>query len=144
MANFINTADVIGDDELCDQFILRTVTEYKENRITNIGPFAFFNCNALATVDVPNVKKIETQAFAGAKLLALILRNTTQVCSLSSTDALRVTSIQNGTGYIYVPTSLYNAYASASNWSAYSAQLRKLEDYTVDGTTTGELDKTKI
>ena len=33
---------------------------------------------------------------------------------------------------------------AATNWSTYAAQFRALEDYTVDGTTTGELDETKI
>jgi hypothetical protein len=31
-----------------------------------------------------------------------------------------------------------------TNWTTFSAQFRALEDYTVDGTTTGELDESKI
>jgi hypothetical protein len=64
MADFINTADVIGDDEMCDQIIMRTVTEYKENRITKVGQYAFYKCTQLAEVDLPNVTQIGEQAFA--------------------------------------------------------------------------------
>ena len=58
--------------------------------------------------------------------------------------------IAAGNGYIYVPRALLSDddetkdYRRATNWSTYAAQFRALEDYTVDGTTTGELDKTKI
>ena len=33
---------------------------------------------------------------------------------------------------------------TASIWSTYASQIRALEDYTVDGTVTGELDPSKI
>ena len=46
--------------------------------------------------------------------------------------------------YIYVPRDMVDTLKSATNWSTYSDQIRALEDYTVDGTTTGYLDETKI
>ena len=46
--------------------------------------------------------------------------------------------------YIYVPAALVDSYKVATNWSTYEAKFRALEDYTVDGTTTGDLDETKI
>lgn len=39
---------------------------------------------------------------------------------------------------------LVDSYKAATNWSTYATQFRALEDYTVDGTITGELDSTKI
>lgn len=45
---------------------------------------------------------------------------------------------------IYVPAALIDSYKAATNWSAYANQFRALEDYTVDGTITGELDESKI
>ena len=39
---------------------------------------------------------------------------------------------------------LYEKYRNGTNWSTYAAQFRALEDYTVDGTITGELDPNKI
>lgn len=39
---------------------------------------------------------------------------------------------------------LVDTYKADTNWSTYAAQFRALEDYTVDGTITGELDESKI
>lgn len=48
-------------------------------------------------------------------------------------------------GYIYIPRALVgDIYKYAANWSVFAAQFRSLEDYTVDGTITGELDESKI
>lgn len=235
MSEFINTADVIGDDEMCDQIIQRTVTEYKENRVTKVGDYAFDGCNQLETVDLPNATTIGVNAFQGCTALSsvnipkvsvlgkdafrkcsgitgelclpelvsitntytfsecgmtsvtlpkctnlgarhtfsycpnlsrvdlfvvqtldaetflssknlstVIIRNTETVCSLGNTDALAGTPVASGAGYIYVPSALLADYQAATNWSTYADQFRALEDYTVDGTTTGELDETKI
>lgn len=145
MSEFINTADVIGDDEMCDQIIMRTVTEYKENRVTKVGEYAFYGCTVLTIVDTPNITSIATNSMKNCSALAaLILRNTEAVCSLAATNALTDSAIAKGTGYIYVPKDLLSAYQAATNWSTYADQFRALEDYTVDGTITGELDETKI
>lgn len=50
----------------------------------------------------------------------------------------------SGTGYIYVPAASVDVYKNVGGWKAYAAQFRALEDYTVDGTITGELDESKI
>lgn len=152
MAEFINTADIIGDDEMCDQIIMRTVTEYKENRISNIGGYAFHSCTALTVVDVPNVTSIAAESMNGCSALtALILRGAT-VCTMANTNALTNSAIAKGTGYIYVPRSLVDSYKSQTNFSTYAEQIRAIEDYTNDGTVTGsfnwctgvELDKTSL
>lgn len=144
MAVFINTADVIGDEELCDRFIMRTLTEYKENRITTVGEYAFYGCTELVEVDLPNMTTIKANAMNGCSVLkALILRGET-VCTLANANALTGTPIASGTGYIYVPAALVDSYKAATNWSTYADQFRALEDYTVDGTVDGELDETKI
>ena len=77
-------------------------------------------------------------------LTAVILRNPTALCSLSRVEAFDGTPIAQGTGYIYVPRALLEDYQGATNWSAFAAQVRAIEDYTVDGTITGEFDQSKI
>ena len=252
MSEFINTADVIGDGAMTDQIIMRTVTEYKENRISKVGQYALYGCAALTVVDIPNVTKIDqyaffgctalpemnapnvetigNYAFSGCKILtklsapkvtniggnafnncpvtefdfsnvntigsyafrygkftsvvlpkieilgyeafydcaslslvdlpiavqlnnqcfratnltALILRNAVKVVQLPATGSFINTPIASGTGYIYVPRALVDSYKVATNWSTYAAQFRALEDYTIDGTITGELDSSKI
>lgn len=54
----------------------------------------------------------------------------------------------NGTGFtnthFYVRRALVDEFKTATNWSTYADMYRALEDYTVDGTATGELDMSKI
>lgn len=215
MADFINTADIIGDDEMCDQIIMRTVTEYKENRVTNVGQYAFYGCTALTAVDIPNVIQIGDSAFYGCKGMtelntpnvetigrnafkemwgvkkmvfpkvksiaqysecfadgrfgnrqhiidfyilesigyqgvshanpvAFIIRNTNKVCTLGQVP------YNWGNAYIYVPKTMADgsdgvaAYEAATNWSSFAGRIRAIEDYSVDGTVTGDLDETKI
>ena len=84
-------------------------------------------------------------AFAYCEAMeSLILRKTSAICTLANTSVFRSTPIADGTGYIYVPAALVDSYKAATNWSTYADQFRALEDYTVDGTTTGALDETKI
>jgi hypothetical protein len=129
MAKFLNTADIIGDEEMCALIISRKVTEYKENRITKVGQYAFYGCTALTVVDVPNVTTIATNSMEGCSALtALVLRSAT-VCTMASSNALNNTAIKNGTGFIYVPRSLVDSYKSQTNFSNYAAQIRAIEDY---------------
>ena len=106
---------------------------------------SFQNCSELITADFPVATSISRQAFYGcSKLVSLILRKN-NLCTLSDTNALTNTPIASGTGYIYVPSAQIEKYRGATgNWSTYAAQFRALEDYTVDGTTTGALDESKI
>ena len=144
MSEFINTADVITDDEMCNRLIMRTVAEYKENRISKIGLSAFYACNALTVVDVPEVASIADQAFCECSALEALILRSNFIVTLESGSALQNSGIAKGTGFVYVPSALVAGYQAATNWSAYAAQIRALEDYTVDGTTTGELDASKI
>ena len=154
------------DHTVEDSIVTRTITEYSNDRVTTIGATAFQYCYSLMTIDFPLVTTIKASAFYACKelktadfslatliaqsvfnlcykLCALILRKNT-VCTLSNTNALTNTPIASGTGYIYVPSALINEYKAATNWVTYAAQFRALEDYTVDGTTTGELDESKV
>ena len=145
MAEFINTIDVLGDEVACASIVDKTITEFKDDIITTIGERAFYKNTVLTLLDLPMATHIITGAFNGCSaLMTLILRNTT-ICTLGNNSAFDNTPIKNGgTGYIYVPRALVESYKSATNWSNFSTQFRALEDYTVDGTITGELDETKI
>ena len=104
---------------------------------TSIGDSAFSSCYKLITVDLQAATQIESSAFNRCSALKALIIRTEQVCSLDSgfgTDSC----------YIYVPRALINDYKAATNWAQYADKFRALEDYTVDGTTTGELDTTKI
>lgn len=103
-----------------------------------------FYLDGLVELRLPSVTSIASGSFYGcSQLKALVLSGST-MCSLGATNGFTNTGINSGTGYIYVPAALIDSYKAATNWSTYAAQFRALEDYTVDGTTTGDLDETKI
>ena len=129
MDEFINTADVIGDDEMCDQIIMRTVTQYKESRIAKVGTAAFVGCAALTIVDVPNVTSIEQLSLSSCAALEALILGSDTVVALLHANALYGSGIANGTGYIYVPSALADRYKSATNWSTLALQIRAIEDY---------------
>lgn len=111
--------------------------------VTRVDDSGFWGCSNLTIVDLPACVQIGPQAFfQSPKFVTLILRSNT-VCVLQNVNAFTAgwdggwTGIKRGDGYIYVPRSLVDSYKAASNWSTYADQFRALEDYTVDGTTTG-------
>lgn len=190
MAEFINTIDLLGDDAVVDSIIDRTIAEFKDDKITAVGNHAFYECMALADVDVPNVTICGIRAFArcsGIKkmvlpatvtvgneafyaatglriiefrsvvnigagvfnlanaLVAIVMRNTSGVSSVQDSTLSGNYAIQTVKScFFYVPRALIEDYKAATNWSSYADRFRALEDYTVDGTITGELDETKI
>lgn len=130
--------------DLEDAIITRTLTEYRNERVSNIGEYAFYSCESLTTVDLPNATSIGAYAFHNCNTLTALLLRSDTMCNLSSTVAFDLTPIKRGTGYIYVPSLLIDTYKAATNWVIYADQFRALEDYTVDGTTTGPLDESKV
>ena len=105
---------------------------------------AFRSCQGIQKVDLAAVQGIGAECFIWAYPLTQLIIRTSTVCTLSNSNAFKDTSIASGTGYIYVPSALIDSYKTATNWSVYADQFRALEDFTVDGTTTGELDESKI
>jgi hypothetical protein len=107
-----------------------------------------YHCYSLKEIDLSALTKINysSQVFNNcAALESLILRKSDAIVELSSAGVFNSKDgIGAGTAYIYVPAALIEEYKSATNWSTYAPQFRALEDYTVDGTITGELDETKI
>ena len=138
--------------EIEDALVTGTLTEYTNDRVTSICNYAFYERNQLASVGFPAATSIGVYAFSTCskltsayfpaatsignsafsgceKLTSLILRVTTQVCTLSNTDAFSDTPIASGTGYIYVPAALIDSYKTATNWTTYANQFRAIEDY---------------
>lgn len=110
----------------------------------SVGASVFYQAIYLKRLEFFKSLSIGRSAFSVCSALsALILRGDT-VSTVSRSGILSSTPIESGTGYIYVPSSLVDSYKSATNWSTYANQFRALEDYTVDGTITGELDLEKM
>lgn len=106
---------------------------------------AFNGCSSLEYIDLIKCYAMGNTSFANCTLLScFILRKIGAVCSISNHNVLAETKIASGTGYIYVPRDLIEAYKTATNWVTFASQFRALEDYTVDGTIDGELDWDKV
>lgn len=108
----------------------------------------FSGCNALRVIDYGVVSQGLAFLSGGSYLKIAAFRHTPMVtCDNLACLGSKTSPLRTGTGYVLVPRDLIATYQTATNWSAiYSGgtQFLALEDYTVDGTTTGLLDDTKI
>lgn len=125
--------------------------------VTKIEGNGLSSCYKLVTIDLPRCSDISSNSFNnGYSLKSLILRLDNKICHLGDINAFARCYHYHGTvdetynpeglkdGYIYVPSKVISRYKAATNWSNFATQFRALEDYTVDGTITGELDESKI
>lgn len=141
------TGDIIIAATIIKPYALRSCNNLASVKVTNATDLqegGFWYCENLKKADFDCLTSIGTSVFYYCqKLTQLILRGEI-LCSLAAENSFMGTPIRKGTGYIYVPSSLIEEYKAATNWSAYAARFRALEDYTVDGTITGKLDESKI
>lgn len=120
----------------------KKLTSVNIPKVTALGNYAFQNANIITRIDLPSVQSFGNYCFRYTNALeALILRYAGGVATKGS-SILTSSAIAKKTGYIYVPAALVEDYKAA--WSTYADQFRALENYTVDGTITGELDESKI
>ena len=132
-----------GDTNISDSVIAKTVTEYSSATIKRVGEYAFYACRDLVYVDLHSASFIDAHAFSKcASLQALILRNEKEICDFEA-FAFDSSSISINKGYIYVPSALVTEYKNKI-LNGLSDNIRALENYTVDGTTTGAFDIQKI
>lgn len=109
------------------------------------------DCQNLKIVDFGNITLVGQSAFYhNYALETLILRRKTAICNLVVNAFAGTKYATNGSGnaYVYVPRDLISAYQTDTNWSqlyaAHPDMFRPLEDYTIDGTTTGDFDESLI
>jgi surface protein len=138
--------------------VLTTIPQLDTSKVTNMGGM-FINCYELKKIDITYYNLSSTSyTYSWCKncysLKTLIIRgfSKTTLHNGAFTNCYHLTGTVNSTYnpdglkdcYIYVPRSMVDTLKAATNWSTYADQIRALEDYTVDGTTTGELDESKI
>jgi hypothetical protein len=146
--------------ESIDIYAFQTCKKLQKIKFPNatyIGHNCFENCYSLEEVDLPKATYIGDDGFVSCiALKRIILRNNT-VCGLYQGrspigfncyhfSGRASSNNPTGTkdGYIYVPRGVVEKYKTTTGWSTYAEQFRALEDYTVDGTITGDLDPDKI
>lgn len=95
--------------------------------VTSVGSAAFVSCINLTDANFPKATSIGSYAFSGCRILSSITIDTSQVCTLSNSNAFSSTPYAgyknyfSGTPYIYVPFSLLTSYKNATNWAYYSS-----------------------
>jgi hypothetical protein len=117
---------------------------YSDEVLTKVATNSFVRCSKLTTVRLSSITNLGEAAFHSCSKLTMVILSAETMATLMNTNCFQATPIANGTGYIYVPRALVDSYKAATNWSTFANQFRALEDYTVDGTVTGELDESKI
>lgn len=138
---FVNlpNATTIGQSAFAKCTALSSV---KLPKVTQLKYYAFEDCSSLKVVDFSSAVTIGVEVFSGTALNTIILRSET--VSPGGYYTFSGTPYANGEGYIYVPRALLEAYRTTATWSQHADKFRALEDYTVDGTITGELDESKV
>ena len=97
-------------------------------KCTFIASYAFSQCSTLATASFPKCTYIGNYAFYSCRALSQLYLNVSSVFSLGGSYAFASTPMSNSTylgyyGSIYVPSSLYSNFRTATNWSRYSARI---------------------
>ena len=97
----------------------RKITNAIFPKLTSIGTYALSRCNLLEMADLGQVTTLQTQLFGeDSQLKTVILRNTSQVVSLSNINVFSGTPFASGGsgGTVYVPEALIEEYKVATNW----------------------------
>ncbi len=107
-----------------------SISEINLPSATNVGTYTFQQCYNLRTVKLPVASTIGQYVFSRCfNLLSLYLLGSS-VTTLTNKNAFQSTPISTYTastggvyGSIFVPSSLYNDYIAATNWSLYAARF---------------------
>lgn len=99
--------------------------------ITNtIDTSSMFRGYGGKTLDISPIvngqSKSSSYMFWNAKFTKLII-NKPYVFPINSND-LKGTTIEKGTGYVYVPDDMVDTYKSATNWSTYASQIKGMSE----------------
>ena len=97
--------------------------------VTSIGVSAFCSCSKLTSISFPKVSYIGNYAFRNCQALSFLSLGAPSVCTLGNSNAFYSTPFTgysayfSRTPYISVPSSLVDAYKSATNWTYFSSYI---------------------
>lgn len=145
---FNYTAEVTWSDDSSFGYLFNGCDKMKKWAVPNLtwwngSGYMFRRCSAtlLTYIDLGKPTSVHNALFYGFRPNgASIIIRSEAVPSLNG--AFTATAFTNTK--FYVRRALVDEFKVATNWSTYADMYRALEDYTVDGTATGELDMSKI
>lgn len=150
MSDFINTRDLLGDQECADAICQHTLTEFHDKDITVVGyrkfydfpsltsvqlpsltrinENGFFRCDNVEYMDLGNVSLIGSRALDCPKLTTLYLRNPDKVCTYTGTEVSYFPGRKVKDQFtIFVPANLVSAYAS-SIWGTFASTITAIPE----------------
>lgn len=93
-----------------------------------IGVNGFYNCSSLKYLYLPECSSIYQYAFYGCRNFSNLVLLSDSVCYLPNKDVFYLTPINSeGTGSIFVPSSLVTDYQTHSIWSRFSENIQPFE-----------------
>ena len=106
-------------------------------KVTSIGNGGFTYCDGLSVVSMPVIGHIGNSAFRYCSALEKVYVLTSSVPTLGASTVFSNTpmSLSSYIGYfgsIFVRSSLYDAFVSATYWSIYSARIVSLTDTEIE------------
>jgi len=146
MSDFINTRDLIGDQESIDRLSDGTLVNLKESGANVVGEYALLENTSVRLVELPNVSVIQRSAFqkctsleviklggygssnsltidqvafSGCSNLKHLLIDRPTMAALSYSTAFYYTPIARGEGAVYVPENLVDTYKADNLWGNY-------------------------
>ena len=96
---------------------------------TSIGSYAFQYCSSLVSVSLPKCVNIYNYAFRSCRYLISLYLLGSSIVSLGGASVFNSTPISTYStsagryGSIFVPSSLYASYKTATYWSAFSSRF---------------------
>lgn len=109
------------------------------------------SCSKLKVVDLAKATGLISYCFDSCSVLDVVILRSSTLCTNGGGNNFQYTPFGSGKagGTLIVPRALVTEYPNATNWSYDLAQntnnrILALEDYTIDGTITGEIDWDKL
>lgn len=92
----------------------KSITSISDASITTVGPYAFFNCTALKTINLPQLTSIGLSAFSGCS--SLVITNLPLGCtSIGQRAFYGCTSLTSITFYATPPAGMVSVFQNCTN-----------------------------
>ena len=108
-------------------FLDTKLTSVTFPKVIVVGVSSFARSQHLIEADFAVATNIDNYAFNSATLFERLILRASSVATLGF-EALYLTKIANGAGYIYVPDNLVSSYKTAANWSTYASQIKPISE----------------
>lgn len=116
----------------CEKITKLDLSKCDGSNLTNYANSAFQSCKSLKRIDISTFTstkiKNTSRMFGFCTSLEAVIINQNRVFPMTNVDMFTNSTIESGTGYVYVPDDMVEEYKSATNWSTYASQIKGLSE----------------